>query len=95
MGPEFLTDFIAQASLLVGETARLIDGLDARTAFFVGIMTWFLVEQGIRRLAGMLRVAILTTALAGTGLAVGIIALQTHQAPSLAVPAGVVAEVDR
>ncbi len=50
----------------LSEQARDMDG---RAAFLLGAVSWFLVEQAVRRLAGMLRWAILAAVLAGGGVA--------------------------
>ena len=36
-----------------------VSELDGRIAFVTGAVSWFLVEQAIRRLAGIIRIAIL------------------------------------
>jgi len=75
--PEQLFDL---AGLLAGQLdamASHVDGLDARTAFFVGVVAWFLVEQAIRRMASVLRMAVLATVLAGGGLFVTLLLSQT------------------
>ena len=53
-------DFIVAVSQRAAE-------LDGRLAFALGLVTWFLVEQAIRRFAGLLRRAILLGALAALG----------------------------
>lgn len=51
--------------------------MDGRAAFVLGLLTWFLVEQAIRRLIGSLRVAIIVGAVGvgGLGLAAAIATL--------------------
>lgn len=44
--------------------------LDGRVAFVLGLLTWFTVEQAIRRMAGALRIAIIVAALGASGLGV-------------------------
>lgn len=44
--------------------------LDGRVAFVLGLLTWFAVEQAIRRMAGALRIAIIVAALGASGLGV-------------------------
>lgn len=44
--------------------------LDGRVAFVLGLLTWFVVEQAIRRMAGALRIAIIVAALGASGLGV-------------------------
>jgi hypothetical protein len=58
---EAAIDFIAA----VNEQAAAMDG---RAAFVLGLLTWFAVEQAIRRLAGALRIAIIVGALGAGGL---------------------------
>lgn len=52
---------------VVNEQAATMDG---RAAFVLGVVTWFLIEQAIRRLAGLLRIAIIVGALGAAGLGV-------------------------
>ncbi|MCW2242382.1 hypothetical protein [Azospirillum canadense] len=61
--------FISWAGHLIAAVGDQAKGLDGRTAFLLGMATWFLVEQAIRRLAGLLRWAILGAALIGGGAA--------------------------
>jgi hypothetical protein len=49
------------------ETSNRVSELDGRLAFAVGAVSWFLVEQAIRRLAGVLRIAILVGFLGALG----------------------------
>ncbi|MGB1162003.1 MAG: hypothetical protein ACPG40_12390 [Alphaproteobacteria bacterium] len=44
-----------------------VSELDGRIAFVTGAVSWFLVEQAIRRLAGIIRIAILLGFLAALG----------------------------
>ncbi|MGB0843336.1 MAG: hypothetical protein ACPGVN_01175 [Alphaproteobacteria bacterium] len=53
-------DFIQLMSLKAGE-------MDGRMGFFLGLVTWFVVEQIIRRMAGVLRWAVIIGALAAGG----------------------------
>ena len=71
MGVDFFAEFVGQATRFINGAALMVDGMNSRSAFVVGLVTWFLVEQAIRRLAGGLRIAILATAVAGSGVAVG------------------------
>lgn len=65
---------VESAAGIITTAAHQVDAMDGRTAFLVGMVTWFLVENAVRRFAGGLRTAILVTALAGTGYAlVGIV----------------------
>lgn len=75
MGVEVFAEFVGQAGRFIDAAAGTVDGMNARTAFAVGIATWFLVEQAIRTLAGSLRAAILATAVGGGGVAVGSVVL--------------------
>lgn len=59
--------------------------LDGRVAFFLGIVTWFLVEQAIRKAAGLLRLAILFGALSAAGLSLAAI-LSMISASTTSVP---------
>jgi hypothetical protein len=61
--------FVDQAVNLVLIAADRAAELDGRLAFLLGMATWFTVEQAIRRLAGLLRWAILAAVLAGGGAA--------------------------
>lgn len=57
----------------VGFLATLNDQaaeLDGRAAFALGLLAWFTVEQTIRRITGMLRVAIIVAAVGASGLGV-------------------------
>ena len=51
---------------MVGVSNRVKD-LDGRMAFVTGAVSWFLVEQAIRKLAGVLRIAILLGFLGALG----------------------------
>jgi hypothetical protein len=44
-----------------------VSELDGRIAFVTGAVSWFLVEQAIRRLAGIIRIAILLGFLTALG----------------------------
>ncbi|MGB0824006.1 MAG: hypothetical protein ACPGSK_07715 [Alphaproteobacteria bacterium] len=44
-----------------------VSALDGRLAFVTGAVSWFLVEQAIRRLAGIVRIAILLGFLSALG----------------------------
>lgn len=51
-----------------GMSDRAAD-MDGRAAFVLGMLTWFGVEQAVRRLAGILRWTILVGAVGAGGLA--------------------------
>ena len=59
--------FIQSMIEFIGTVSTKAADLDGRVAFFLGLVTWFVVEQIIRRLAGLLRCAILIGALAAAG----------------------------
>jgi hypothetical protein len=59
-----VVDVARQFILEANERAANLDG---RAAFVLGLLTWFAVEQAIRRLAGVLRIAIIVAALGATG----------------------------
>jgi hypothetical protein len=63
------SEFVGAAVRFVGMMSDRAENMDGRLAFLLGLGTWFVVEQVIRRLAGMLRWAILGAALAGGGVA--------------------------
>ena len=44
-----------------------VSSMDGRIAFVIGAVSWFLVEQAIRRLAGIARIAILLGFLGALG----------------------------
>ena len=48
-------------------TTNKVSDLDGRVAFVTGAVSWFLVEQAIRRLAGIIRIAILLGFLGALG----------------------------
>ena len=48
-------------------TSNKVSDLDGRLAFVVGAVSWFLVEQAIRKFAGFIRVAILLGFLGALG----------------------------
>lgn len=83
--------FVGWAGQMIATVGDQAKDLDGRTAFLLGMATWFLVEQAIRRLAGLLRWAILGAALVGGGAAVvsllGVVE-QNHM-PVFDVPGGV------
>jgi hypothetical protein len=62
-------EFVDAAARAIGAASDYASEMDGRAAFFLGAATWFLVEQAVRRLAGLLRWAILGAALAGGGVA--------------------------
>lgn len=64
------SDFVGATTRFVGMMSDRASEMDGRLAFLLGLGTWFAVEQMIRRLAGILRWAILGAALAGGGMAV-------------------------
>ncbi|WP_207478333.1 hypothetical protein [Arenibaculum pallidiluteum] len=86
-----LTDFVGAAVGFLGTLSDTARDMDGRAAFFLGAVSWFLVEQAVRRLAGMLRWAILGAALAGGGVAavgaVGLLGGDGPEAPPAAAPA--------
>jgi len=63
-----LETFIDTAAALIRTLNEQAAALDGRAAFVLGLFTWFLVEQAVRRLAGALRIAIIVAALGGAGL---------------------------
>ena len=65
---EEFSGFVDWAILFVRAINERAADLDGRAAFVLGLLTWFLVEQAIRRLAGALRVAIIVGAVGAGGL---------------------------
>jgi len=51
----------------LNEQAAQLDGL---AAFVLGLLTWFSVEQAVRRMAGALRLAIIVAAVGASGVGV-------------------------
>jgi len=82
-----LPDFVTAASGFLATLSDTARDMDGRAAFFLGAVSWFLVEQAVRRLAGMLRWAILGAALAGGGVAaVGAFGLLADHPQAAPVP---------
>ncbi|MGB1161277.1 MAG: hypothetical protein ACPG40_08685 [Alphaproteobacteria bacterium] len=48
-------------------TSNKVSDLDGRLAFVIGAVSWFLVEQAIRKFAGIIRIAILLGFLGALG----------------------------
>lgn len=65
--------FLDWAVQFVGAVNEQAAGLDGRAAFVLGLLTWFTVEQALRRITGALRLAIIVAAVGASG--VGIAAL--------------------
>ena len=59
--------FIQWAIDFMVATSNRVSELDGRLAFVTGAVSWFLVEQAIRRLAGIIRIAILLGFLSALG----------------------------
>ena len=80
--PGFET-FVDQAVNLIRWANERAVTMDGRAAFVLGLLTWFLVEQAIRRLAGALRIAILVAAVGagGAGLVALVAALGADDPP--------------
>lgn len=66
---ETFSGFIEWAGRLISAAGDRAADMDGRAAFLLGMVTWFMVEQAVRRLAGLLRWAILAAALVGGGTA--------------------------
>ena len=58
----------AMQSFILAANERAAN-LDGRAAFVLGLLTWFAVEQAIRRLSSLLRIAIIVAALGAIGVA--------------------------
>lgn len=58
-----------------------VSEMDGRLAFAVGAVSWFLVEQAIRRLAGIARIAILLGFLGALGYGIWQILPMIQQSP--------------
>ncbi|MDX1541599.1 MAG: hypothetical protein R3349_09370 [Geminicoccaceae bacterium] len=67
---EGFTSFVDWAVLFVQALNERAADLDGRAAFVLGLLTWFVVEQAIRKLAGALRIAIIVGAVGAGGLGV-------------------------
>jgi hypothetical protein len=87
MGVGFET-FVEWAVRFIGAVNERAAAMDGRAAFVLGLLTWFVVEQAIRKLAGLLRIAIIVAAVGAGGL--GLVAFLTQLAGEAAqdVPAG-------
>lgn len=85
---EGFSAFVGGAVDVIGAASERAADLDGRAAFILGLLTWFLVEQAVRRLAGALRIAIIVGAVGagGLGLAAAIGAIASDP------PRGVVVE---
>jgi hypothetical protein len=63
--------------------------LDGRAAFVLGLLTWFAVEQAIRRLSSLLRIAIIVAALGAIGVgSVAMLDFFSDDAAEEALPQG-------
>lgn len=62
--------FVSGAVDVIGAMSDRAAAMDGRAAFVLGMLTWFGVEQAVRKLAGLLRWAILVTAIGAGGVAV-------------------------
>ncbi len=62
--------FLDEAIWFVGAVNEQAATLDGRAAFVLGLLTWFSVEQAIRRMAGALRLAIIVAAVGASGVGV-------------------------
>lgn len=67
---ETLQEFTQWAAQFIRTVNEHAADLDGRAAFVLGLLTWFTVEQAIRRMAGALRIAIIVAALGASGLGV-------------------------
>lgn len=65
---EGFSEFVGWAVGFVRAANERAAELDGRAAFVLGLLTWFLIEQAVRRLAGALRIAIIVGALGAGGL---------------------------
>jgi hypothetical protein len=65
---EGFSGFIGWAIDVVRAANERAADMDGRAAFVLGLLTWFLIEQAIRRLAGVLRIAIIVGAVGAGGL---------------------------
>lgn len=62
------SDVVGVAQRFILEANARAADLDGRAAFVLGLLTWFAVEQAIRRLSSLLRIAIIVAALGATGV---------------------------
>lgn len=65
--------FVDWAVRFIGALNEQAAALDGRVAFVLGLLTWFTVEQALRRLTGAVRLAIIVAAVGASG--VGLAAL--------------------
>lgn len=80
--------FIDQAVRFIGWANQKAAAMDGRAAFVLGLLTWFAVEQAIRRLAGALRLAIIVAALGASGVGLAaLVASFGDDGPAPAAPA--------
>ncbi len=61
--------FVGGAIDFISSMSDKAADMDGRVAFVLGMLTWFAVEQAVRRLAGILRWAILIGAVGAGGFA--------------------------
>lgn len=66
-GFDAFVDWAVQFVGAVNDQAAVLDG---RVAFVLGLLTWFSVEQAIRRITGALRLAIIVAAVGASGVGV-------------------------
>ncbi|HYD98178.1 MAG TPA: hypothetical protein VEH84_02230 [Alphaproteobacteria bacterium] len=78
--------FVEGAVATIAAASDYAKDMDGRAAFVLGMLTWFGIEQAVRRLAGLLRWAILAAAIGGTGFA-GVALLADDEAPPPAAEA--------
>jgi hypothetical protein len=85
---EGFSEFVEWAVRFVQMVNERAADLDGRAAFVLGLLTWFVVEQAIRRLSSALRIAIIVGALGagGLGLASAIGTLSDDDPPAQEEP---------
>jgi len=78
----------AMQSFILAANERAAN-LDGRAAFVLGLLTWFAVEQAIRRLSSLLRIAIIVAALGAIGVgSVAMLDFFSDDAAEEALPKG-------
>jgi len=78
----------AMQSFILAANERAAN-LDGRAAFVLGLLTWFAVEQAIRRLSSLLRIAIIVAALGAIGVgSVAMLDFFSDDAAEKALPQG-------
>ena len=78
----------AMQSFILAANERAAN-LDGRAAFVLGLLTWFAVEQAIRRLSSLLRIAIIVAALGAIGVgSVAMLDFFSEDAAEEALPKG-------